>query len=323
MFQFFVELIQIIVIAQIFTIIAQEKEYNPPKIRNWLCAGKSDSTLIVVLNVIEINFMMRLLDQVLEIAILAGQKILDVYENDFDVDYKGDGSPLTIADQRAHTLIQEKLETLAPEIPVLSEESKPEVFEQRQNWDRFWLVDPLDGTKEFVKRNGEFTVNIALIENNRPVLGVVHTPVKSTSHFAAEGVGAFKLDAQGERTAIRVREAVKGQVTMVASRSHSGEEVDRYREAVEQDFGPVQIASMGSSLKLCLVAEGVADIYPRLGLTSEWDTGAAHCVLNVAGGSVIDLAGKPLVYNKPDILNPWFLACGGKNVDWNRYSEGS
>jgi len=266
--------------------------------------------------------MMQLLDQVLEIAVLAGQEILDVYENDFAVDYKGDGSPLTIADRRAHTLIQEKLEQIVPKIPVLSEESKPEAVEQRQNWDRFWLVDPLDGTKEFVKRNGEFTVNIALIEKNRPVLGVVHTPVQSMSHFAAEGAGAFKIEAQGERMPISVREAVKGQVTMVASRSHSGEEVDRFREAVELDFGPVQIASMGSSLKLCLVAEGAADIYPRLGLTSEWDTAAAHCVLNVAGGSVIDLAGNPLVYNKPDILNPWFLACGGKNVNWNRYSGG-
>ncbi len=266
--------------------------------------------------------MMPLLDQVLEIAVLAGQEILDVYENDFDVDYKGDGSPLTIADRRAHTVIQKNLEKIVPKIPVLSEESTPEVFEQRQNWNRFWLVDPLDGTKEFVKRNGEFTVNIALIEDNRPVLGVVHTPVSSISHFAAEGAGAFKINAQGERTAICVREAVKGQVTMVASRSHSGVEVDRFREAVELDFGPVQIASMGSSLKLCLVAEGAADIYPRLGLTSEWDTGAAHCVLNVAGGSVVDLTGHPLVYNKPDILNPWFLACGGKHVNWTRYSGG-
>ena len=267
--------------------------------------------------------MMQLLDQALEIAVLAGREILDVYENDFDVHYKGDGSPLTIADSRAHTLIQEKLVQVTPEIPVLSEESNPEALEERLNWDRFWLVDPLDGTKEFVKRNGEFTVNIALIENNSPVLGVVHTPVKSISHFAAEGIGAFKIDGGGTRQAISVREAVMGQITMVASRSHSGEEVDQFREAVERDLGTVEIASMGSSLKLCLVAEGLADIYPRLGLTSEWDTGAAHCVLNVAGGSVVDLAGKPLVYNKPDILNPWFLARGGNNVNWNQYSGGS
>ena len=268
--------------------------------------------------------MQQLLEQVLNIAVHAGKEILDVYENEFEVDYKGDGSPLTMADQRAHNLICRELEVITADIPVLSEESAEAVFRQRLAWSRFWLVDPLDGTKEFVKRNGEFTVNIALIERNRPVLGVVHTPVTSISHFAADNVGAYKCclneDNVLERKSIAARTAQKDRITMVASRSHCGEEVEYFRRNVEADWGGIEIASMGSSLKLCLVAEGAADVYPRLGPTSEWDTAAAQAVVEVAGGSVVDLAGEPLRYNKPDILNPWFLV-GGPGVDWTQYSK--
>jgi 3'(2'), 5'-bisphosphate nucleotidase len=265
--------------------------------------------------------MNQLLDQVLEIAIQAGKEILDVYENEFEVDYKGDGSPLTIADRRAHALIVEKLQVLDADIPILSEESEESVLLERLKWSRYWLVDPLDGTKEFVKRNGEFTVNIALIDNKCPILGVVHTPVSGISHFAANGVGAFKKEVNGEIKTISVRVPSKNQIVMVASRSHSGVEVEQFRHGVEEDLGSVDIASMGSSLKICLVAEGSADIYPRMGLTSEWDTAAAHCVLNIAGGSMIDLDGKALIYNKNNILNPWFLACGGEGIDWIEYVD--
>lgn len=265
-----------------------------------------------------------MLESVLDVAIQAGKEILDVYENEFEVDYKGDGSPLTKADQRAHQLIQHELTERYPDIPILSEESSEDVFEMRLQWNRFWLVDPLDGTKEFVKRNGEFTVNIALIENAQPVLGVVHTPVTSISHFAAVGVGAFKQTGceagEASRTPISVRAAKKQAVTMVASRSHSGKEVEQFKRNVEQEWGDVEIVSMGSSLKLCLVAEGAADVYPRLGPTSEWDTAAAHAVVEIAGGLVVDLQGQRLQYNKPNILNPWFLV-GGLDVDWTKYTE--
>ncbi len=265
--------------------------------------------------------MKNLLDQVLGIAVDAGKEILDVYENEFEVDIKDDGSPLTIADRRAHELIQSQLQELNSAIPVLSEESSPEVFEQRMQWTKFWLVDPLDGTKEFVKRNGEFTVNIALIDHGEPVLGVVHTPVIGVSHYAAREVGAFKGEDNGGVTEIRVKDFSTEKVIMVASRSHSGPEVNKYRQNLENEVGSVEIASMGSSLKICLVAEGSADIYPRLGPTSEWDTAAAHCVLDVAGGQVTDLKGDRLQYNKPNILNPWFLASGDKRQNWPKYLD--
>ena len=261
----------------------------------------------------------EILEQVLQIAIRAGREILDVYGDEFGVDYKGDGSPLTIADRRAHDLIEKELGEMDLQIPVLSEESSSEAFENRSGWDRFWLVDPLDGTKEFVKRNGEFTVNIALIEGSQPVMGVVHTPVMNVSHFGTRGVGAYKSSGSNPAEPINVRDLQQNQVTMVASRSHSGVEVEQFRRNVEQGLGEVDITSMGSSLKICLVAEGSADIYPRLGPTSEWDTAAAHAVLAAAGGKLVDTGGEALRYNKPDILNPWFLACGGANVDWTEF----
>ena len=257
-----------------------------------------------------------LLSQVLEIATRAGREILEVYENDFTIKYKRDGSPLTIADQRAHNLIKRSLQDLTTNIPVLSEESSVKTFKQRSSWSRFWLVDPLDGTKEFIRHSGEFTVNIALIERCRPVLGVVHTPVSGISHYAAQGNGAFHCTSTGQSRKIQVRPVTGSPVIMTTSRSHSSGEVLRYRQNIEKSLGPVETVSLGSSLKICLVAEGSADIYPRLGPTSEWDTAAAHCILMEAGGEIIDVCGKSLCYNKTDILNPWFFACGDIRVDW-------
>jgi len=247
-----------------------------------------------------------LLDAVADIAIRAGEAILAVYGSDFAVELKDDRSPLTQADRAAHGIIVSGLGELTEALPVLSEESAAADIEERRRWDRFWLVDPLDGTKEFIKRNGEFTVNIALIEAHRPVLGVVHAPVLGTVYTGAVGAGAFK-QAQGRRTPIAVRRPAATPLRVVGSRSHAAPELAAFLDAL----GPHELKSMGSSLKICLVAEGEADLYPRLGPTSEWDTAAAHAVLIAAGGSMMDLEGQPLTYNaRESLLNPHFLALG-------------
>lgn len=262
------------------------------------------------------------LQQVVAIAIAAGAEILDVYAGEFEVEMKGDGSPLTQADRRAHELIHARLHRLAPDIPLLSEESDAAAFAARRGWRRFWLVDPLDGTKEFVKRSDQFTVNIALIDGNRPVLGVVHAPVTGVSYYADSSARAFRVGADGKAAAIRVKKFDRKKAVMVTSRSHSTAAVDAYRTRLASAAGQVEVTGMGSSLKICVVAEGLADIYPRLGPTSEWDTAAAHCVLEAAGGSVTTLCGKTLTYNKESILNPWFLAGGDREFDWTALARG-
>ena len=254
---------------------------------------------------------------VCEVASQAGQVILEIYDQAYEVIEKADGSPVTVADHRAHDLISEQLAPLLPGTPLLSEESAEISYQQRADWLRFWLVDPLDGTKEFIRRNGEFTVNIGLIENGVPILGVVHTPVRRTTHFAVTGGGAWRQVESAAAEVITIRPYQDGVVRMVASRSHSGAEVDRFRNSLRAQSGQeVETVSMGSALKVCLVAEGVADVYPRLGPTSEWDTGASHCILNEAGGCLMDCAGNELQYNKPSVLNPWFLAVGDTSYDW-------
>ncbi|MEL7449306.1 MAG: 3'(2'),5'-bisphosphate nucleotidase CysQ [Pseudomonadota bacterium] len=255
----------------------------------------------------------RLLPQVVDIARNAGSAILEIYEQDFDVEHKADDSPLTAADLAAHKVIVAGLAKLDPVLPVLSEESAQQPFAERADWERYWLVDPLDGTKEFIKRNGEFTVNIALIENHEPVLGVVHVPVMNKDYFGAQGHGAFRQSEGGEPEAIRVASGDAGSPRVVGSRSHRGELLDAYLGRL----GDHEMVPMGSSLKFCVVAEGNADVYPRLGLTSEWDTAAAHAVVNCAGGKVLAVSGEPLRYNaKEDILNPHFVVIGNTNRDW-------
>ncbi len=256
------------------------------------------------------------LEEVVVLATEAGRRILDVYERQFDVSQKDDGSPLTDADRAAHEVIIERLAALTPAIPVLSEESAKIEYSERSGWQRFWLVDPLDGTKEFVNRNGEFTVNIALIDDGAPVLGVVYVPVTGVSYLAVRGQGAWKETGGCDRQPIRVRRYRGGRATVVASRSHRGDAVDRFLDNLKAREGEYDTESLGSSLKLCRVAEGAADVYPRLGPTSEWDTAAAQCVVESAGGHVTDLDGQPLRYNKPNILNPWFLVSGGDGYDW-------
>ena len=255
------------------------------------------------------------LEAVREIAHEAGRRILDVYERGFTVEHKEDRSPLTEADRAAHEIITSQLQALTPDIPVLSEESAAVDYATRAGWKRFWLVDPLDGTKEFINRNGEFTVNIALIEGNRPVLGVVYVPVPALTYYACAGQGAHKQKGECAIQPVRVRRFDGGKPMVVASRSHAGPET----EAFLRNIGEHDVVSMGSALKLCLVAEGVADVYPRLGPTMEWDTAAAQCVVEAAGGRVTDLNRQPLVYNKPSLLNPWFLVSAAGDYDWYRH----
>jgi 3'(2'), 5'-bisphosphate nucleotidase len=255
----------------------------------------------------------KLIDPIVALAQEAGNAILEIYATDFEVDTKSDESPLTKADLASNTVIEAGLKALTPDIPIISEESGLPPFDVRGKWSRYWLIDPLDGTKEFVNRNGEFTVNIALIDNKKPVLGVVHVPVQNKTYSGCEGVGAFIRVDGGEATRINVTAQSASPVRVVGSRSHRGASLDAFLD----DLGDFEMLPMGSSLKFCVVAEGGADIYPRLGLTSEWDTAAAQAVVEQAGGAVLELHGGPLKYNdKEDILNPHFLVRGPDDKDW-------
>jgi 3'(2'), 5'-bisphosphate nucleotidase len=220
---------------------------------------------------------------------------------------------LTQADLASHHCIVAGLERLTPDIPIISEESGLPPFEERGQWSRYWLIDPLDGTKEFINRNGEFTVNIAFIEGHRPLLGVVHVPVQKKTYVGCEGVGAELRAGGAAPRKIGVHSSSRNPVRVVGSRSHRGASLDAYLQAL----GNHDMVPMGSSLKFCVVAEGGADIYPRLGPTSEWDTAAAQAVVEQAGGSVVTLDGKPMKYNqKDDILNPYFFVVGASDQDW-------
>lgn len=243
------------------------------------------------------------------IARAAGDIIMAIYSQPFTVEYKGDESPLTAADKGAHEVIVKALAGLTPDIPVLSEESGPEVMGLRHGWSRYWLVDPLDGTKEFVSRNGEFTVNIALIEDGKPLWGLVYAPVLNRLWYGGKGMGAWRV-ADGKREAIQTLPHQEGAPwRVVGSRNHlSRETLDYLARFGDIERGEIELVSMGSSLKFCIIAEGGAELYPRLAPTCEWDTAAAQAVLEGAGGSVTRLDGSPLAYNKPDILNPWFVA---------------
>ena len=249
----------------------------------------------------------------------AGARILEIYDRGFDVHTKQDGSPVTTADHRAHELIVEELGGLNADIPVLSEESSQDAIAERHGWHCYWLVDPLDGTKEFISRHGEFTVNIALIQERQPVAGVVYTPVQDLMHWAWEGGPALRRSGSGSADAIRVKQFAEGPPTVVASRSHGRGNLEKFLISVERDYGGYELTSMGSALKICIVAEGKADVYPRLGPTSEWDTAAAHCVLTAAGGHITDRDGGPLKYNKESLLNPWFIASGRGPQDWCKH----
>ena len=260
------------------------------------------------------------------IARRAGAAIMEVYSRaeTLAVQYKEDDSPLTEADQRANAVIAAALDKLAPRLPVLSEESARPGWETRRRWRRYWLVDPLDGTKEFVKRNGEFTVNIARVNDGVAELGVVHVPVSGVSYLGEIGRGAFRREAGAAPVPIKCRpilrsgaESAPRSLKVVASRSHLDAHLRPVVERLESEFGAVELVNLGSSLKFCLIAEGRADVYPRLAPTSEWDTAAAHAVLAAAGGEICDTRFKPLRYNQKDgLLNPNFVAVGDQRQDW-------
>jgi 3'(2'), 5'-bisphosphate nucleotidase len=250
------------------------------------------------------------IEEVKRLARAAGAAVLEVYGTEFAVDAKEDDSPLTEADRRSNAVILEGLAHLDPAIPVISEETKALPYEERCGWEWFWLVDPLDGTKEFIKRNGEFTVNIALVRGGTPVLGVVYQPVGDRLYWAAEGAGAWLSigGSEAERLVGGPHYSEKDEVVVVASRSHLTDEVRAFVAALEEQGKRVEFHSAGSSLKLCLVAEGAADVYPRLGPTMEWDTAAAHAVALGAGRRVVEHAtGEALRYNKESLLNPHFV----------------
>jgi 3'(2'), 5'-bisphosphate nucleotidase len=249
-------------------------------------------------------------------AIEAGKKILEVYGNEFEVETKTDNSPLTEADKKSHEKIKEIISPLS--ISILSEEGRQLPYDERRNWNKFWLVDPLDGTKEFIKRNGEFTVNIALIEDGSPVAGVVYVPVTGKMYYGSKEAGSYSFtfnENEGKSietyisNAEKLPEATPPEIyTVVASRSHNTPETEEFIDERRKQYGEVNCVSSGSSIKLCLVAEGKANVYPRLAPTMEWDTAAGHAVAKFAGCKVYDYnTGSELQYNKENLLNPWFV----------------
>jgi len=250
-------------------------------------------------------------------ALAAGKAILEVYDTGFEVEMKEDQSPLTTADKKSHTIIDHALQKTG--IPVLSEEGKNIPYAERKNWDLLWIVDPLDGTKEFIKRNGEFTVNIALVENGRPILGVIYVPVSDVLYFASSDVGSNKIEEVKrfsdpdwntliKNASLLPLNSSKSRYTVVGSRSHMNQETQRFTALKKEKHGEIEIISKGSSLKFCMIAEGKADVYPRFAPTSEWDTAAGQAIVECAGGSVTLTDEKtPLIYNKENILNPEFI----------------
>lgn len=261
------------------------------------------------------ELLQQLQDTCVTIAKQAGEAIIHVYNQEFSVDHKEDNSPLTQADIAAHKIIVQGLSSLEPELPIVSEESNPPDYSVRATWPAYWLIDPLDGTREFVKRNGEFTVNIALIEGDQPILGVVHAPVTGETWAASTGNGAWKYGNGDSPRQIRCRNSESSNPLVIAqSRSHPSDALKTFM----QKAGPHETISMGSSIKLCIIAEGKADLYPRLGPTSEWDTAAAHAILIEAGGDVTDTQMNTLRYNTKDsLLNPHFFAIGKGDRDWS------
>ena len=254
-----------------------------------------------------------LLSGLVQLSHRAGDAIMEIYQRDFDVTTKADDSPLTQADLASHDVITRALAVLTPDIPILSEESGDIGPAERLSWSRYWLIDPLDGTKEFINRNGEFTVNIALIDEHRPRLGIVHVPVRQKTYFGVVGEGAWLQNGSEPARRIHTRRPAADIPVVVGSRSHANPAL----KACLAPIGAHDMISMGSSLKFCLVAEGAADLYPRLGPTSEWDTAAAQALVEAAGGQVVTLDGVPLAYNaKEDILNPWFIVMGDPGADW-------
>lgn len=249
--------------------------------------------------------MIRTIDinEIKKIALNAGEEIMEIYEKDFHIAYKDDKSPLTEADTKSNEIICSMLTSLFPDIPILSEENKLIPYEVRKSWEYYWCIDPIDGTKEFIKKNDEFTINIALIQENKPILGVVYAPALDEMYSAKKGEGAFK---NGQRLPLEKNENPEELMRVVASKSHLSEETQTFIDTLPTN--KTEQVSKGSSLKLCMVAEGIADIYPRLAPTMEWDTAAAQAIVLESGKKVIQYeTEEDVIYNKENLLNPWFI----------------
>ncbi|MGH1460526.1 MAG: 3'(2'),5'-bisphosphate nucleotidase CysQ [Neptuniibacter sp.] len=253
-----------------------------------------------------------LIDGLLNICERAAEAIMEVYKSpDIQVSEKADSSPVTQADLAAHKIIQQGLSRLTPDIPQLSEEDTAIDFPQRQQWSSFWCIDPLDGTKEFIHRNDEFTINIALIENHRPTLGIIYVPATGTAYWGGKQLGAWKK--RKDQNPVHIRSRPLGeQLIVAASRRHGQDKNDRLLKPILHHFEQVHSEGVGSSLKMCLIAEGLADFYPRLFPTNEWDTAAAQAIIEAAGGKLVNAGNlEPLTYNKKESLeNPYFFVCG-------------
>jgi 3'(2'), 5'-bisphosphate nucleotidase len=258
----------------------------------------------------------ELLELCIHASLVAGKAILEIYNSDFSVEHKDDKSPLTEADKQSHLAIVEVLK--GTNIPILSEEGRDIPYEERKDWEYFWMIDPLDGTKEFVKRNGEFTVNIALIHQQQAIMGIIYVPVKDSLYAGAQGIGSFKIDGLDTLKDLKIETLLKEEnklpkklvrkYTIVGSRSHMSAETEEFIAAKRQEQGEIEMISVGSSLKLCMVAEGIADDYPRFAPTMEWDTAAGQAIVEAMGGKVIDWETKAsMKYNRKDLLNKWFL----------------
>ena len=253
----------------------------------------------------------QLISSTVEIAKEAGKAITEIYNSDFDYQLKKDSSPITAADNLSHNIITDRLKILTPEIPILSEENCDIPYKIRSQWTQYWLVDPLDGTKEFIKKNGEFTVNIALIDNNSPIFGIIHIPASNETYWGSKGNGSFCSNKNNDVKQIYVSRNHQNPIRLVASRSHPSEMLNDLLEKII-DY---EIIEVGSSIKFCLIASGQADCYPRFGLTSEWDTAAGEAIVCYAGGRVVTAKGNSMNYNtKKDYLNPNFIVSNGKII---------
>ena len=267
--------------------------------------------------------LIALVPALVDLSINTGQAILQYYGSGYQVNYKADGSRVTEADHAAHNLIVTELEALQPRLPILSEESKPiPGYDERSLWRRYWLVDPIDGTSGFIRETGEFTVNIALIEGSRPVVGVIHLPVDGSTYWAVRGCGAFLQRACGSRSQpLSVREFSNNSAIILGNRSRGKEQREVFVDSLERANIGSAVKEMSSSMKFCRIAEGSADVYTAFGYTSEWDTAAGQCIVECAGGKVTDMgSGDVLRYNKPQLLNPWFIASGGGDFPWQSYA---
>ena len=247
------------------------------------------------------------IEKLIKISKNAGDAIMDIYESEFDVNFKSDQSPLTKADILSNKIICESLKKITPDVPILSEESSNIPYPERSKWNQYWLIDPLDGTKEFIKKNGEFTVNIALIENNNPVFGLIHIPIKNETYWGTEKSGAFFIDKNSHQISIKTSSKSSDTIRIAVSRSHHDKKLDDLLREIKS----YKLISVGSSLKFCLIAHGKADCYFRMGPTSEWDTAAGHAIVKSAGVYVVDFNRDELKYNsKLDFLNPSFICSG-------------